>query len=161
MNKLATVTALAPPIMVLRLVSGALLGLLVVALAACVDGPTTARAGGFVCYYAYRPNVTVDSTSQGSVSFPDGDTAQYVGPETNDLVFHAQYGSGATGGERALRLWVTAAGLTEPLTTHLYQLPPDSGPVDQFAGDHGFTGLNYVYHPNSRAELQFWCAVGE
>ena len=27
----------------------------------------------------------------------------------------------------------------------------------QFSGDHGFTGLSYVYHPTSGAELQFTC----
>jgi hypothetical protein len=54
-----------------------------------------------------------------------------------------------------------AAGLADPLTSHLYQLPQDSGPTDQFVGAHGFTGLNYVYHPDSGVELQFWCAVEE
>ncbi len=41
----------------------------------------------------------------------------------------------------------------------LYQLPPDSGPQNQFGGGHGFTGLNYSYAPDSTAELQYWCAV--
>lgn len=30
---------------------------------------------------------------------------------------------------------------------------------NQFSGSHGFTGLNYVYHPTSESELQFTCAV--
>jgi hypothetical protein len=103
----------------------------------------------------------VPIASEDSVAIPDDDMAEYASLEANDLVFHAQYWSGATDGERALRLWVTAAGLTEPLTSQLYQLPQDSGPVDQFSGGHGFTGLNYVYHPDSGAELQYWCAVAE
>lgn len=42
-----------------------------------------------------------------------------------------------------------AAGLADPLTSHLYQLPQDSGPTDQFVGAHGFTGLNYVITPTA------------
>ena len=26
-----------------------------------------------------------------------------------------------------------------------------------FLGDHGFTGLNYAYPPDSSAEVQYWC----
>jgi hypothetical protein len=31
------------------------------------------------------------------------------------------------------------------------------GLVNQFIGGHGFTGLVYVYHPSSDAELQYFC----
>ena len=156
-----TIAADLRPQLTLRLLAGALAGLLVVTLVACGAAPVAERAGGFVCYDAYRPSVTVPISSEGSVSFPDFDAAEFLGPEGNDLVFHAQYWNGADDGERALRLWVTAAGLTEPLTSHLYQLPQDSGPMDQFVGGHGFTGLIYVYHPTSGAELQFWCEAAE
>ncbi len=161
MNKSPTVVAPGPSSLVLRLLFGAVAGLFMAGLMACAAAPTTTRAEGFVCHYAYRPGVSVPISSEGSVTFPDFDTAEFVGSESDDMVFHAQYWNGADDGERALRLWVTAAGLAEPLTSHLYQLPQDSGPNDQFVGGHGFTGLNYVYHPNSGAELQFWCAVGE
>ena len=30
---------------------------------------------------------------------------------------------------------------------------------NQFAGGHGFTGLNYDNAPHSQAELQYWCDV--
>ena len=39
----------------------------------------------------------------------------------------------------------------------LYQF--SSPPKNQFAGGHGFTGLHYVHHPESGAELQFWATV--
>ena len=147
--------------LVLRLLLSALAGLVVSTLTGCITAPTSTRAAAMVCHYAYRPSVTVSISSEGSVSIPDADIAEFAGPEANDLVFHAQYWPGAADGERALRLWVTATGLTEPLTSQLYQLPQDSGPADQFVGGHGFTGLTYVYHPDSGAELQYWCAVGE
>lgn len=161
MNELAIAISFRPLSLALRRLFSALAGLSLVALAACGASPPVGRASGFVCYYAYRPSVTVGISSEGSVSIPDYDIAEFAGPQGNDLVFHAQYWSGADDGERALRLWVTAADIDEPLTSQLYQLPQDSGPTDQFAGGHGFTGLNYVYHPDSGAELQFWCAVEE
>jgi hypothetical protein len=74
-----------------------------------------------------------------------------------DLVFHAAYATGEGDDERALRTWVTGADKTVIYNVQLYQLPLDSGPDNQFVGGHGFTGLNYTYHPASAAELQFWC----
>lgn len=145
----------------LHLLSGVLAGLSIASLAACAAVPDSGRAPGLVCHYAYRPSVAVPISDEGSITIPDSDSAELTGPENSDLVFHAQYWSGAADGERALRLWVTAAGLADPLTSQLYQLPQDSGPIDQFAGGHGFTGLTYVSHPASGAELQFWCAAGE
>jgi hypothetical protein len=150
-----------PSTLILRLCAGAFAGLLIAVLVACSAEPTSGRAEGFVCHHAYRPSVNEPISGEGTVSFPDFNTAEFAGSESDDLVFHAQYWNGEEDGERALRLWVTAAGFDEPLTSQLYQLPPDSGPTDQFAGGHGFTGLNYVYHPDSGAELQFWCAVAE
>ena len=46
------------------------------------------------------------------------------------------------------------------LVSHLFQLPPDAGPTDQFVGGHGFTGLTSAYDPVSGAELQYWCEAG-
>lgn len=47
---------------------------------------------------------------------------------------------------------------TGKLISHtLYQYGNDLRNL--FAGEHGFTGLNYVYHPQGQAELQFTCAV--
>jgi hypothetical protein len=39
----------------------------------------------------------------------------------------------------------------------LYQFIPEAELRDQFAGGHGFTGLTYVHHPTSSAELQYFC----
>lgn len=39
----------------------------------------------------------------------------------------------------------------------LYQMPRTEPIRNQFVGDHGFTGLNYVYHPTTRAEMQYLC----
>lgn len=107
------------------------------------------------CNTAYRSSEIVPIEREDSLTFTNEDTTHTLGYA--DLTFHAQYWTGAADNERALRLWVTPTGDEQPLLSQLYQLPPDSGPQNQFAGGHGFTGLSYAYHPTSRAELQFWC----
>ena len=133
------------------------LGLLLVA---CVGGEAAAPKGeGIVCNTAYRSSVGVPIEREESVRFGDEDGQETV--TFADLAFHAQYGSGQMNRERALRLWVSEPGETAELISQLYQLPLDSGPLNQFVGGHGFSGLNYVHHPESGAELQFWCTAGQ
>ena len=117
------------------------------------------RAASITCHTAYRSGVSRPIEREESLTFADEDAQQTI--TFSDLALHAQYGTGAGDQERALRLWVTAPGETAEYTSQLYQLPLDSGPANQFIGGHGFTGLNYVYHPQSGAELQFWCAAGQ
>jgi hypothetical protein len=75
-----------------------------------------------------------------------------------DLTFHARYWPpDASPGEHTFRAWVTASDTQAEVVAQLYQLPLDTAVRNQFVGDHGFTGLSYVYHPVSRAELQFTC----
>ena len=133
-----------------------LLGLL---LAACQGAGETAvpRAESITCNTAYRSGVSVPIESEDTVSFSDEDSQQTL--EYTDLVFHAQYSSGKFDHERALILRVTKPEETAALISQLYQLTADSGPQNQFIGGHGFTGLNYVYHPTTGAELQFWCTA--
>lgn len=133
------------------------LGLL---LAACGGVAETAvpRAESITCTAAYRAGVRMPIESEESFTLGDEDSQQRL--DFSDLSFQAQYSSGEFDNERALVLRVTEPGETEALISQLYQLGGDSGPVNQFVGGHGFTGLNYVYHPESGAELQFWCTAG-
>ena len=130
--------------------------------AGCDDDSSTGEApanvAGIVCHTAYRTSVTVPIEREETITFTDSDAQQSI--VFNDLDWHAQYSTGELDGERALRLWVTAIGQPDILTSQLYQLPLKSGPQDQFRGGHGFTGLSYAYHPASRSELQFWCETG-
>lgn len=129
-------------------------------LAACQGTGETAvpRAASITCHAAYRSGVSVPIEREESFTLADEDSRQALA--FADLVFQAQYSTGQVDNERALLLRVTEQGQEDPLTTQLYQLPPASGPQNQFVGGHGFTGLNYVYHPTSGAELQFWCTAG-
>ena len=129
-------------------------------LAACqaVGETTVPRAASITCNAAYRSGVRTPIEREESFTFGDEDGQQ--GLDFADLSLLAQYSSGEFDNERALRLWVTEAGQTAELTAQLYQLPRDGGPLNQFIGGHGFTGLNYVTHPDTGAELQFWCMAG-
>ena len=133
----------------------AILGLV----AGCTNGSSSgevlAKTGEIVCHAAYRASVTVPIEREETITFTDSDAQQSI--NFADLDWHAKYDTGELDGERALLLWVTAAGQPDRLLSQLYQLPLESGPQNQFRGWHGFTGLNYAYHPPSPAELQFWC----
>jgi len=122
---------------------------------ACATG--SGRAAAIVCSTAYRISQTESLTEVDTLRLPDQDSTEskpYV-----YLELHAQYTSGQTDGERSLRLWVTPTGQEDVIVSHIYQLPQDAGPANQFRGGHGFTGLNYANDPVSGAELQYWCAA--
>jgi hypothetical protein len=121
--------------------------------AACSD--EEARAGAIVCSTAYRISQTEPLTEVDHLRFGDEDSTQSM-PYIY-LELHGQYSTGAQDGERALRLWVTPTGEQDVIVSQLFQLSDDSGPDNQFVGDHGFTGLSYAYDPVSGAELQYWC----
>jgi hypothetical protein len=130
-------------------------------LVACAGDTATAppaKAPTITCTAAYRPDVGQAIQSEESISFGQEDGEQAL--SFADLVFHAAYHAGELDNERALRVWITDSGETATYHTHLYQLPQDSGPQNQFIGGHGFTGLGYTYHPVTGAELQYWCAAG-
>jgi hypothetical protein len=130
-------------------------------LAACTSMTQTTipRAASITCHAAYRTGPSVPIEREETFTFGDEDGRQEL--DFADLSLHGQYSAGEKDNERALRLWVTEAGETAELTAQLYQLEPSGGPQNQFVGGHGFTGLNYVYHPVTGAELQFWCTAAE
>ena len=148
----------------MRYIMPVILILAILGLAAgCTNGSSTggtpAKTGKIVCYAAYRASVTVPIEREETITFTDSDAQQSI--SFADLDWHAQYGTGELDGERGLVLWVTATVQPDRLISQLYQLPLESGPQNQFRGGHGFTGLNYAYHPESGAELQYWCEAAK
>ncbi|MDX1663029.1 MAG: hypothetical protein R3272_04495 [Candidatus Promineifilaceae bacterium] len=127
------------------------------------DAVTERDAGAsglpIVCTVAYRASVTEPIEREETLTFAGDQEEQTL--SFADLDFQAAYRPGEADMERSLHVAVTPAGATERLTAQLYQLPLEGGPENQFRGGHGFTGLTYVYHPESGAELQFWCTAGE
>lgn len=136
---------------ILTMVTGAILFL-----ASC-SSAAAPRAQMITCHTAYRSGPGVPIEDEEIVNF--GDREASARAIFRELTFNAAYSTGRNNQERALRLWVTDTGGSMELFRQLYQLPLDSGPSDQFIGGHGFTGLNYAYHPANGAELQYWCTA--
>lgn len=108
------------------------------------------------CHTAYRSSVTLPIEREDQVTLTTSANQQTI--TYADLVFRALYTGGETAGEgRGLKLSVTLVESADELMAVLYQMPTTEAPRNQFSGGHGFTGLGYVYHPTSRAELQYWC----
>jgi len=78
--------------------------------------------------------------------------------EFEDMVFEARYQVDKFEG-RALTISVSELGSGTEINRVLYQFDDQNPPENQFIGGHGFTGLNYLYHPNSSAEMQYFCSV--
>jgi hypothetical protein len=133
--------------------------LIVMFLVGCGGATETAPIAELItCHTAYRSDGGRPIEREDTLVFTDAGEQQELSYQ--ELALHGQYSSGELDGERALRLWVTESGESDPVLVQLYQLPLDSGPQNQFVGGHGFSGLIYVTDPGSRAELQFWCEAG-
>lgn len=62
---------------------------------------------------------------------------------------------------QSLSILVSDVGSGGELARGLYQFDPQAGLRDQFIGGHGFTGLAYVFQPESGSEIQYYCGAGE
>jgi hypothetical protein len=76
----------------------------------------------------------------------------------DNMEFRAQFFADQFEGQ-SLSISITNLDSRAELNRTLYQLDQSKGLVNQFIGGHGFTGLNYVFHPNAESELQFFCDV--
>lgn len=118
--------------------------------------PDTAVPVNIQCTAAYRHSVTVGIEAETPVMLSQ-ESQNAVVPFA-DLTFHASYLDPSPFELPSLRIWVTQSEGQKEVTSVLYQLSNTHGPVNFTAG-HGFTGLNYVYHPATGAELQYWCTA--
>lgn len=108
------------------------------------------------CHVAYRSSVTLDIERSGDLPLTKDEGERTV--TFNDLEFFAQYWDEEFE-SRALRIAVRTVETGNELVAQLYQMDRTKPLINQFPGDHGFTGLGYVYHPESGAELQYWCTA--
>ena len=127
-------------------------------LAACSPAPQAARGpaaefAGIECQVFYRPSMG-ESFRESTVTLAKGGDRAVV--EQDDLRWDASYWDDEYEG-RSLSVAVTGLGTGEELVRQLYQIDREKGLANQFVGGHGFTGLVYVYHPVSTAEMQYFC----
>jgi len=123
-------------------------------LGACTSGEGGSGDGTFECSAWYRRDVTVAIEQEAHLSAVIGaEQAATLG----DFRFTVLYTSDDFEGRSLLTRIEDGSG-SEPhaIERRLFQLGDDS-PQNEFVGGHGFTGLSYVYHPTSGAELQYMC----
>ena len=113
-----------------------------------------------LCHFSYRSSIfsgdfeSADFTI--TIPFIDGPTPEMpLGIE--DSVEFADLLCVAIGHYNSLHLQIYDAESGNSITSVLYQF--GEPPENRFDGGHGFTGLHYVYHPESEAELQFRASV--
>jgi hypothetical protein len=125
---------------------------------ACGSSPAKAGAQSsgtlnIECQVSYRPSMAARFETS-AITLGAGNNQQMV--EFDDLAFRAQYVEDQGEG-RSFSIAVTRPDTGDELVRQLYQIDSQKGLSNQFIGGHGFTGLNYVYHPSSAAEVQYFC----
>lgn len=106
------------------------------------------------CQAFTRPNVETSIQERKTIrSGPEGDDQSV---EIGDFRFRNLLAADEFEGT-SLAVYVYPKGKTKAITHSLYQFDLSKPPANQFPGGHGFTGLIYVNHPDTGAELQFFC----
>jgi len=109
-----------------------------------------------VCEVFYRPSPGSGMQSHPPLVFKRGNDSQSI--QFDELAFEARFQDDEFEG-RALSTIVTAMETGVEISRVLYQFDSNNPVENQFIGGHGFTGLNYVFHPTTSAEVQYFCRV--
>ena len=105
------------------------------------------------CRVSYRTSVT-KHLSESTITLTTNGDHKIIA--FDDMEFNAQYWDDQFEG-RSLLISVTSFDTGNEVFRQLYQMDRGKRLINQFIGEHGFTGLIYVYHPGSTAELQCFC----
>jgi len=117
---------------------------------------TTAGAGSIVCEVFYRSSDGGGVDTQPLLTFSEGNDLKVFEFET--MTIAASFQDDAYEG-RSLSIAVTNLENGSEIFRQLYQFDPKNPVENQFVGGHGFTGLNYIFHPDSSAEIQYFCSL--
>jgi hypothetical protein len=115
-----------------------------------------------VCHFFYRSSTRTPKgeTRQFTINVPfvDGDVPEIALDISKEVAFK-DLACVASAHYNSLSVRFQGADTRKTITSLLYQF--GDKPDNRFAGGHGFTGLHYIYHPETEAELQFWAVVKE
>ncbi len=113
------------------------------------------------CHFAYRTSTQTSKMDQKTirVTVPVSDEgvdeiARVIEPQRADFATVRVEVLHETG---SLIVRVYDKKSKRMIVSNLFQFGTDLS--NHFHGGHGFSGLNYVYHPQDDSELQFWCSV--
>jgi hypothetical protein len=139
----------------------AVLSLLVaLALVAGCGSGTAQPPASITCHTQYRPDAgDLAGASEQSLTVDrvDDVASRVQRLEFDTLTLEVAYQGSAPEGNNVTVVVATPDG--EPLVRDLYQFADGGELRREFAGGHGFTGLQYVFH--EAASLQVWCVPGD
>jgi hypothetical protein len=127
----------------------------VVAGTGCVSAAAGAPSS-ITCHTQYRPdeeNLRGASERSLTVERADDISPRPQALEFATLMLEVAYQGDAPEGRNVTVVVTTPDG--EPVVRDLYQFTDGTELNNEFAGGHGFTGLQYVFHEGS--SLQVWC----
>ena len=130
--------------------------LLASAVLGCTSAGFSSKGSTIICEVFYRSTAGQSLEAAPLMTFSGGNVQQTH--EFEDMAFEARFQDDEFEG-RALSIAVTDLKTGSELTRQLYQFDAENPVANQFIGGHGFTGLNYVFHPDSSAEMQYFCSV--
>ena len=119
------------------------------------SGGFSDKAGPVLCEVFYRPGTgqplaaAIPITLEGNERKGETFAAMAFEANSQDDEFEG----------RALSIVVADLETGREISRQLYQFDPQNPVENQFIGGHGFTGLIYVFHPGSAAEMQYFCSV--
>lgn len=119
------------------------------------SSPSISDARAFVCRAFVRPSIHVqpDPVEEIRMSEPGDRSVSSGAFRFRVLYLEDRYES------PALITYVYSESTKKLIEQSLFQFDAQQRPVNQFTG-FGFTGLHYVYAPDSAAELQYFCSRG-
>lgn len=120
------------------------------------SGDEAADNSTIVCEVFYRPGAEQAMEEVLEIIFTGGGDKQ--SREFEDMVLDAWFQDDEFEG-RALTIEVATLDTDKGIARQLYQFDSQNPVENQFIGGHGFTGLNYVFHPNSPAVVQYFCSI--
>jgi hypothetical protein len=133
--------------------------LLAAVVTACGSGASAAPAA-ITCHTQYRPDAeTLTGAREPNVTVERADDLAQR-PQTAEfetLTLQVAYQGDAPEGRNVSVVVSTPDG--QPLVRDLYQFTDGGELSREFAGGHGFTGLQYVFHEG--ASLQVWCQADD
>ena len=135
--------------------------LLIGLISSCRPKETETRTGSsntsaLICEVYYRQSTAQSLEAAPQITLGEGN-AQETLPFV-DMSFETRLRDDQFEG-RALYIAVTNLDTGDEISRQLFQFDPQNPPENQFIGGHGFTGLNYVFHPDSSAEMQYFCSI--
>jgi hypothetical protein len=129
--------------------------LVAVGSAGCLSAAPGAPSS-ITCHTQYRPDEeSLSGASEPSLTIERADD---ISPRPQRLEFatltlEVAYQGDAPEGRNVTVVVTTTDG--QPVVRDLYQFTDGTELGNEFAGGHGFTGLQYVFHEGS--SLQVWC----